>query len=117
MTEPPGPQEASEPAGTPTAHTEPGHSQQRKPSSRDAPSRWVTRAAFVIGGTASVGSIIALVGINLNLHQTMTLIGIMIVLLAGAVWIAAFLVVCGIILRTSRTSRRRRMERVIQDPN
>ena len=105
MTEPLGPQDAPDPAGTPTVHAEPGHSQQRKPNSRDAPSRWVTRTAFVIGGVASVGSIIALAGINMGPHQAMTLIGIMIVLLAGVAWISAFLVVCRIILRTWWASR------------
>ena len=64
-----------------------------------------------------MGSIIALAGINLGPHQMMTLIGILIVLLAGVAWIAAFLVVCGIILRTWWTSRRRRKEQVIQNPN
>ena len=117
MTEPLGPQEVPEPAETPTAPTETSHSQQRKPSSEYAASRWVTRAAFAIGGIASVGSIIALVGINLGPHQTMALLGIMIVLLAGVAWIAAFLIVFGIILRTWWTSRRRRKEQVIQDPN
>ena len=117
MTEPLGPQDAPDPTGTSTAHAELGHSQQKKTNSRDTSSRWVTRTAFVIGGVASVGSIIALAGINLGPHQMMTLTGILIVLLAGIAWIAAFLVVCGIILRTWWTSRRRRKEQVIQDPN
>ena len=108
MTEPLGPQEVPEPAETPTARAEPSHSQQRKRSSQDAASRWVTRTAFAIGGIAAVGSVIALAGINLGPHQTMTLLGIMIVLLAGVAWIAAFLVVCGIILRTWWASRRKR---------
>ena len=64
-----------------------------------------------------MGAIIALAGINLGPHQTMTLLGMMILLLAGIAWTAAFLVVCGTILRTWWASRRKRKQQVIQDPN
>ena len=57
-----------------------------------------------------MGSVIALAGINLGPHQTMTLLGIMVPLLAGAAWIATALVVSRIILRTRWTNRQKRKE-------
>ena len=115
MTDPRCPHEAPESTRMPEDPAQPGHPQEPMPSPMDTLNRRVTRTAFSIGGTASLGTIIALIGFNFGPQPALTLIGISILLAAGIAWIAAAIVVGAIILKTWWGSRRSRNEQISQD--
>ena len=65
----------------------------------DTANRRVTKVAFGIGGAASVGAIIALIGLNFGPQPTLALIGVLIILAAGTVWITESIVVSTIVIK------------------
>ena len=66
----------------------------------DTANRRVTKMAFGIGGAASVGAIIALIGLNFSPQPDLALIGVLIILAAGTVWITESIVVGATVVKT-----------------